>query len=113
MCPLTKVSKRGGVPRLTFSSSLNVSFSDRQVKSLTNASVQFGVVPKDQWNPPHWINESRATTSRLDMAKNAVLYGGNLSLITSDVPRTNTPCRQSFVCASLSRSGAELEQLRE
>jgi hypothetical protein len=84
--PFDESFKTWGCPRLTFSSSLNVSFSDRQVKSLTNASIQFGVVPKDQWNPPHWINESRATTSRLDMAKNAVLYGGNLSLITSDVP---------------------------
>jgi alpha 1,2-mannosyltransferase len=60
--------------------------SVRQIKSLTNAPVQFGVVPNDQWNPPPWINESRATASRLDMAKNEVLYGGAITLIISDVP---------------------------
>ncbi|KAI0054090.1 glycosyltransferase family 15 protein [Auriscalpium vulgare] len=53
----------------------NVKFKET-ITELTDAKVEFGVIPHDHWYQPSWINETRASASREDMVKNNVIYGG-------------------------------------
>ncbi|EIN07347.1 glycosyltransferase family 15 protein [Punctularia strigosozonata HHB-11173 SS5] len=56
-------------------------FSDEfknRVSELTDADVKFGLIPKDQWVQPSWIDEDRARAAREDMVKNNVIYGGSV-----------------------------------
>ena len=46
---------------------------------LTDANVQFGLIPNDHWVQPHWINETRASAARDKMIKDNVIYGGIVS----------------------------------
>lgn len=48
----------------------------RQITELTDAKVEFGLIPHDDWFQPSWINETKATEARNDMMKNQVIYGG-------------------------------------
>ncbi|KAG2112675.1 glycosyl transferase [Suillus discolor] len=47
--------------------------------ALTNATVEFGLIPSDHWHQPSWIDEERASKSRDDMIKNDVIYRGSVS----------------------------------
>ena len=48
----------------------------RRVRVLTDAPVQFGLIPHDHWYQPDWIDEAKATAARNEMVKNQVIYGG-------------------------------------
>ncbi|KAJ2931372.1 hypothetical protein H1R20_g5751, partial [Candolleomyces eurysporus] len=52
-------------------------FKDR-VKTITESEVYFGLIPRDHWNQPDWIDEEKATKAREDMVKNNVIYGGSV-----------------------------------
>ena len=43
---------------------------------LTDAPVQFGLIPHDHWYQPDWIDEEKATAARNEMVRNQVIYGG-------------------------------------
>jgi alpha 1,2-mannosyltransferase len=45
---------------------------------LTDAQTQYGLIPRETWNQPDWIDEKKATAAREDMVKNQVIYGGML-----------------------------------
>lgn len=45
---------------------------------LTDAKIEFGLIPKEDWFQPDWIDEEKAKKSREDMEKNNVIYGGEL-----------------------------------
>jgi alpha 1,2-mannosyltransferase len=49
---------------------------DRRISELTDAQVQFGLIPPDHWHQPESIDEVKATAARQDMIKNNVIYGG-------------------------------------
>lgn len=51
-----------------------------RVKTITDSKVEFGLIPRDHWNQPDWIDEERATKAREDMVKNNVIYGGSCSV---------------------------------
>ncbi|KAG6909701.1 hypothetical protein DXG01_015902 [Tephrocybe rancida] len=51
----------------------------KRVAKLTNAKVEFGLIPKEHWVQPDSIDETRASAAREDMVKNGVIYGGKLS----------------------------------
>jgi Glycolipid 2-alpha-mannosyltransferase len=51
------------------------------VAALTDATVQFGLVPADHWTQPPWINETKASAARESMANNGVIYGGASSTL--------------------------------
>jgi alpha 1,2-mannosyltransferase len=56
-------------------------FSDQfkqRITDLTNANVQFGLIPRDHWYQPDWIDEKKATEAREIMIKNQVIYGGSV-----------------------------------
>ena len=48
----------------------------RRILELTDAPVQFGLINKDHWYQPDWIDEERATAARNQMIKDQVIYGG-------------------------------------
>ncbi|KDQ60808.1 glycosyltransferase family 15 protein [Jaapia argillacea MUCL 33604] len=56
-------------------------FSDQfkeQITALTDAKVEFGLIPHDDWYQPPWIDEARASAARAEMVKNSVIYGGSV-----------------------------------
>ncbi|KAF8701399.1 hypothetical protein AX14_000466 [Amanita brunnescens Koide BX004] len=57
-------------------------FSDEfrtEIAQLTDAQVQFGLIPPDHWNQPPWIDEDIASAARDEMVSNNVIYGGVVS----------------------------------
>jgi alpha 1,2-mannosyltransferase len=48
----------------------------RRVTELTDSTVEFGLIPRDHWYQPDWIDEEKASASRAEMEKNNVIYGG-------------------------------------
>ncbi|KAJ6617031.1 glycosyltransferase family 15 protein [Mycena sp. CBHHK59/15] len=48
----------------------------RTVKQLTDADIQFGLIPHDHWYQPASIDEAKAAASRKNMEENHVIYGG-------------------------------------
>ncbi|KAI8998541.1 glycosyltransferase family 15 protein [Trametes punicea] len=56
-------------------------FSDEfkeRVQTLTDAKVEFGLIPRDNWVQPDWIDEERATEARRKMVQENVIYGGSV-----------------------------------
>ncbi|KAI0048474.1 glycosyltransferase family 15 protein [Auriscalpium vulgare] len=51
----------------------------KRVSVLTTAPVSFGVIPKDMWHQPPWIDEERASAARQKMVDDNIIYGGSLS----------------------------------
>jgi len=52
-------------------------FMDR-IRGLTDAKVEFGLIPPDQWHQPDSIDEGKASAARDQMVKNQVIYGGSV-----------------------------------
>ena len=48
----------------------------RLVTEITDAPVEFGLIPKEDWYQPDWIDEEKATKAREEMVRNQVIYGG-------------------------------------
>lgn len=46
------------------------------ISQLTNASVQFGLIPPEHWNQPPWIDEERASAGRDELVSKNIAYGG-------------------------------------
>lgn len=42
----------------------------------TNAPVYFGLIPRDQWVQPAWIDEIKASESRERLKEQNIIYGG-------------------------------------
>ncbi|KAF7981005.1 hypothetical protein HWV62_35837 [Athelia sp. TMB] len=51
----------------------------RRVGVLTSAPVTFGLIPREHWVQPAWVDEPRASASRAAMEAAGVIYGGSLS----------------------------------
>ncbi|KAJ3893675.1 glycosyltransferase family 15 protein [Lentinula edodes] len=45
----------------------------------TNAKVYFGLIPKENWVQPAWIDEEKAEESRKRLTEQKVIYGGSSS----------------------------------
>ncbi len=43
---------------------------------LTDATVEFGLIPHDHWYQPDWVDEEKASAVREQMMRNGVIYGG-------------------------------------
>lgn len=43
---------------------------------MTDAKVEFGLIPHDHWFQPDSIDEEKATAARNKMAADNVIYGG-------------------------------------
>ncbi|KAG6887217.1 hypothetical protein C0992_013348 [Termitomyces sp. T32_za158] len=53
------------------------SFKNR-VSKLTDAKIEFGLIPREHWFQPDSIDETKASAAREDMVKNNVIYGGSV-----------------------------------
>lgn len=51
----------------------------KRISVLTDAKVEFGVIPHDDWYQPSWIDEQKATDGRNQMMSDNVIYGGSIS----------------------------------
>ncbi|KZV80307.1 putative mannosyltransferase [Exidia glandulosa HHB12029] len=57
-------------------------FSDRFIKwtsEMTDAPIEYGIIPREHWNQPPWINETRAAETRERMKKQEIIYGGSIA----------------------------------
>lgn len=55
----------------------NLIIRRRMTNIIANSSeVAFGVVPKEHWEQPEWIDEAKATNERNELALAGVKYGG-------------------------------------
>lgn len=57
-------------------------FSDdfkKRVSNVVSGPVEFGLIPRDHWYQPDWIDEDKATAARKKMEENHIIYGGSLS----------------------------------
>jgi len=50
-----------------------------RIQVLTDAVVEFGVIPHDDWYQPDWIDEEKATAGREQMMSEGLIYGGSVS----------------------------------
>jgi hypothetical protein len=69
-----------GCPYYVFLVSLTPKNHSRVIK-LTKSKVEFGLVPAEHWNQPHWINETKASLARQRLLKNGVAYGGEFVML--------------------------------
>ncbi|KAI9065173.1 glycosyltransferase family 15 protein [Trametes sanguinea] len=56
-------------------------FSDEfkeRVQTLTDSKIEFGLIPRENWVQPEWIDEQRATEARKKMIQDKVIYGGSV-----------------------------------
>ncbi|KAG2137162.1 glycosyltransferase family 15 protein [Suillus bovinus] len=51
----------------------------RRVSVLTNANVSFGLIPREHWVQPDWIDEGRAQEGRNKLVRHGVIYGSSVS----------------------------------
>lgn len=49
----------------------------RRISVLTEATVEFGLIPHDHWFQPDWIDEEKAKASRDKMVEDGIIYGGS------------------------------------
>ncbi|KAJ3514835.1 hypothetical protein NLJ89_g2142 [Agrocybe chaxingu] len=52
-------------------------FKDR-VRVLTDAPIEFGLIPPEHWYQPDWIDEEKATKGRSNMMAQGIIYAGSV-----------------------------------
>ncbi|KAF8447942.1 glycosyltransferase family 15 protein [Boletus edulis BED1] len=50
----------------------------KYISALTHADVEFGLIPKEHWVQPPWIDEKKASAAREGMVNQNVIYGGSV-----------------------------------
>lgn len=50
----------------------------RVTSALTSGKAKFGLIPKEQWSVPSWIDEEKFDAAREEMARKKVIYGGSI-----------------------------------
>lgn len=45
---------------------------------VTSSDTSYGLIPKEVWNQPGWIDESKASAARKQMTADNVIYGGSV-----------------------------------
>jgi alpha 1,2-mannosyltransferase len=46
---------------------------------MASGEVEYGLIEKNEWQTPSWVNMERAQKAMDEMAANDVIYGGSLS----------------------------------
>lgn len=90
----------------------------RRVSVLTRAPIFFGLIPKEHWFQPDWIDEDRARAGRQKMMAQRIIYGGKLHHMigntsshccTGSVPYVSSFTEQNDVgIFTAVRSGAQI-----
>ncbi|KAF8077935.1 glycosyltransferase family 15 protein [Lyophyllum atratum] len=53
----------------------------RRVSVLTDAPIFFGLIPREQWFQPDWIDESKAADGRRRMMWQGIIYAGSVPYV--------------------------------
>jgi len=56
-------------------------FSDdfkKYTTQVTSSKTSYGLIPKEHWYQPDWIDEDKAKNAREEMVQNKVIYGGSV-----------------------------------
>ena len=69
---------------------------------LTDAPISFGLIQKEHWSQPDWIDEDRARRGRLDLMSQGIIYAGQFEPlpIAFDINQSfdlQTVCRTCLV----------------
>lgn len=48
----------------------------RKVVAVTSSNVSFGVIPREDWFQPDWIDEEKAKAGRDALVEQGIVYGG-------------------------------------
>ncbi|KAG5719171.1 putative mannosyltransferase MNT2 [Termitomyces sp. T112] len=51
----------------------------KRVSVLSASKMEFGLIPRDHWFQPDWIDEKKAAASRNKMEEEKIIYGGSVS----------------------------------
>ncbi|KAJ7687237.1 glycosyl transferase, partial [Mycena rosella] len=51
----------------------------RRISALTHAAIEFGVIPRDWWFQPSWIDEPKAAAGRKKMQDQGIIYASSVS----------------------------------
>ncbi|KAF9032408.1 glycosyltransferase family 15 protein [Panaeolus papilionaceus] len=51
----------------------------KRVSVLSSAKMEFGLIPKEHWFQPDWIDEKKAQAGREKMVEKNIIYGGSVS----------------------------------
>ncbi|KAJ7159257.1 glycosyltransferase family 15 protein [Mycena crocata] len=51
----------------------------RRIREVTRSHIDFGLIPKEHWHQPDWIDEERQRVAMGDMERMNVKYGGSLA----------------------------------
>jgi len=51
----------------------------RVISNLVSGTAKFGLIPKEHWTMPPWIDEERAALARKEMKRKKVIYGDSVS----------------------------------
>ncbi|KAJ2668592.1 hypothetical protein GGI25_006412, partial [Coemansia spiralis] len=60
----------------------NEPFSDKfkeKIADIVSGECHFGLIPTEHWSYPDYINQTRASEARKDMAERKIIYGGSES----------------------------------
>lgn len=81
----------------------------RRLEELTDSTIKYGLIPKEHWVQPDWIDEEKATAARENMVKNNVIYGGAFGFrleeccwILMRFPRQRTVGLNCEICVRIS-----------
>jgi len=74
-----RFNARFGYPYVFLNDSVFTEQFKTEMRKLTNSTLEFGLIPKEHWSYPSWINVTQADAARADMEKRRVIYGGSLS----------------------------------
>jgi alpha 1,2-mannosyltransferase len=51
----------------------------KRVSVLSSVKMEFGLIPREHWFQPNWIDEAKAKAGRDQMEKENIIYGGSVS----------------------------------
>jgi hypothetical protein len=66
-----------------FGAHINAHVKSREMTKLTNGTVSFGLIPKEHWVQPAWIDEDLARAGRNKMVEQGIIYAGSVPYIYS------------------------------
>ncbi|KAJ7666731.1 nucleotide-diphospho-sugar transferase [Mycena polygramma] len=74
----------------------------RRVSAVASGSVEYGLVPRDHWVQPDWIDEDKATKGREQLVSENVIYGGIFAR-----------CIRGHFYETITRAGAKDASMRD
>jgi hypothetical protein len=63
---------------------------------VTYSKVEFGVIPRDHWYQPDWIDEDKASKARKQMEQENVIYKGTPRWAIENWS-SRSPLREPFI----------------